>query len=141
MPRPQKYRRICAMPRVKSFAPSEFGASGVIAMTIDEYETIRLMDLLGCTQEECAAQMGVARTTVQAVYGTARRKLAEALVEGKRLEIGGGTYVHTVEGGVAFGAERGDTDYHMHGADEFITVDELLRDAVLFAEAIAEICG
>ena len=81
------------MPRVKSFAPSEFGASGVIAMTIDEYETIRLMDLLGCTQEECAAQMGVARTTVQAVYGTARRKLAEALLEGKRLEIGGGTYV------------------------------------------------
>ena len=93
MPRPQKYRRICAMPRVKSFAPSEFGASGVIAMTIDEYETIRLMDLLGCTQEECAAQMGVARTTVQAVYGTARQKLAEELVEGKSLEIGGGNYV------------------------------------------------
>ena len=43
MPRPQKYRRICAMPRVKSFAPSEFGASGVIAMTIDEYETLRLV--------------------------------------------------------------------------------------------------
>ncbi|MGN0649819.1 MAG: Sapep family Mn(2+)-dependent dipeptidase [Oscillospiraceae bacterium] len=61
--------------------------------------------------------------------------------KGRCIAIGGGTYVHTVEGGVAFGAERGDTDYHMHGADEFITVDELLRDAVLFAEAIAEICG
>lgn len=61
--------------------------------------------------------------------------------KGRCIAIGGGTYVHHVEGGVAFGAERGDTDYHMHGADEFITVDELLKDAVLFAEAIVEICG
>lgn len=60
---------------------------------------------------------------------------------GHCIAIGGGTYVHTVEGGVAFGVERGDTDYHMHGNDEFITEDELLRDAVLFACAIAEICG
>lgn len=64
-------------------------------------------------------------------------------VEGEKgccIAIGGGTYVHNVEGGVAFGAERGGSDYHMHGADEWITVDELLRDAVLFAEVIAEIC-
>lgn len=60
---------------------------------------------------------------------------------GRCIAIGGGTYVHTVEGGVAFGAERGDTDYHMHGNDEFITEDELLKDAVLFACAIADICG
>lgn len=50
--------------------------------------------------------------------------------------IGGGTYVHDIEGGVAFGAERGDTDYNMHGDNEFITTDELLRDAVLFAKVI-----
>ena len=60
---------------------------------------------------------------------------------GKCIAIGGGTYVHTVDGGVAFGVERGDTDYHMHGNDEFITEDELLKDAVLFACAIADICG
>ena len=60
---------------------------------------------------------------------------------GHCIAIGGGTYVHTVEGGVAFGVERGDTDYHMHGNDEFITEDELLKDAVLFACAIADICG
>lgn len=65
-------------------------------------------------------------------------------VEGEKgycIAIGGGTYVHNIEGGVAFGAERGDTDYHMHGADEFIPVHELLDDAVLFACAVAEICG
>ena len=61
--------------------------------------------------------------------------------KGRCIAIGGGTYVHNIKGGVAFGAERGDTDYHMHGADEFVTVDELLRDAVLFAEVITEICG
>ncbi len=60
--------------------------------------------------------------------------------KGQCIAIGGGTYVHHIEGGVAFGAERGDTDYHMHGADEFVTVDELLKDAVLFANVIAEIC-
>ena len=61
--------------------------------------------------------------------------------KGRCIAIGGGTYVHNIEGGVAFGVERGDTDYHMHGANEFVTTDELLKDAVLFAEAIIEICG
>lgn len=60
--------------------------------------------------------------------------------QGKCIAIGGGTYVHNIEGGVAFGAERGDTDYHMHGDNEFITVDELLKDAVLYAHAIIAIC-
>ncbi len=65
-------------------------------------------------------------------------------IEGEKghcVAIGGGTYVHNIEGGVAFGAERGSTDYNMHGDNEFITVDELLKDAVLFANAIAEICS
>ncbi len=61
--------------------------------------------------------------------------------KGHCIAIGGGTYVHNIPGGVAFGVERGDTDYRMHGANEFITVDELLKDAVLYAEAIIEICG
>ena len=59
--------------------------------------------------------------------------------EGERgycVAIGGGTYVHDIEGGVAFGAERGDTDYNMHGDNEFITADELLKDAALFAKVI-----
>lgn len=65
-------------------------------------------------------------------------------VEGEKggcIAIGGGTYVHNIEGGVAFGAERGDTDYRMHGDNEFITTEELLKDAVLFAHAIVAVCG
>ena len=60
--------------------------------------------------------------------------------KGRCIAIGGGTYVHNIDGGVAFGAERGDTDYHMHGDNEFITAEELLKDTVLFANVISEVC-
>lgn len=61
-----------------------------IKMGLDEYEAIRLIDLLGMTQEECAAQMKVARTTVTGIYENARQKIAQALVLGKPLMIEGG---------------------------------------------------
>ena len=61
-------------------------------MSVDEYETIRLIDQMGFTQEECAVQMNVARTTVQGIYNDARKKLADALVNGKSLIIRGGDY-------------------------------------------------
>ena len=93
MPRPKKCRRICALPRCSSFGPLEGAADGRVEMAVEEYEAIRLMDLLGCTQEGCAEQMGVARSTVQQVYDQARRKLAQALVEGRRLVISGGDYL------------------------------------------------
>lgn len=61
-------------------------------MSVDEYEAIRLIDLEGMTQEECADKMHVARTTVQGIYMAARRKIAEALVLGRTLRIEGGQY-------------------------------------------------
>ncbi len=82
MPRPRKCRRVCAMPKSSHFGPLNGSCCGEVVMTVDEYETLRLIDLAGYTQEECAAQMGVARTTVQGVYNDARRKVAE--VPGRR---------------------------------------------------------
>ena len=70
-----------------------------VELTLEEYETIRLIDWLDCTQEQCADQMEVARTTVQAVYNSARKKLADCLVNGKRLEIRGGNYQLCPDGG------------------------------------------
>lgn len=57
------------------------------------------------------------------------------------LAIGGGTYVHDIDGGVAFGAERPGWDYHMHGANEFIPIDQLVDNAKLMAAAILALCG
>lgn len=95
MPRPCKRRRVCAMPDCNQFGPIENGASArkTIVMTVDEYECIRLIDLEGFTQEACAESMNVARTTVQAIYTSARTKLAECLVNAARLTIAGGDYV------------------------------------------------
>lgn len=65
-------------------------------------------------------------------------------VTGKKggcITIGGGTYVHDIEGGVAFGAEYEGGSGNMHGADEFITEESLLLNAEIMAEAIKAICG
>lgn len=95
MPRPHKRRRICAMPGCGRFGPMDGGGAErpVVAMTLDEYESIRLIDLEGLTQEACAESMNVARSTVQAIYNGARTKLAECLVNEKELRIAGGVYV------------------------------------------------
>ena len=59
-------------------------------MTVDEFEALRLLDDVGLTQEACANRMHIARTTVTAIYDSARKKVADALVYGKRLLITGG---------------------------------------------------
>jgi succinyl-diaminopimelate desuccinylase len=61
--------------------------------------------------------------------------------KGSCIAIGGGTYVHTLQNGVAFGAVGADTDTHMHGADEFMPVRELLDAALIYALAIVRLCG
>lgn len=94
MPRPRKWRKVCCLPESDRFGPlnATIDQEYFVTMTIDEYETIRLIDLEGYTQEECAKQMDIARTTVQGIYNDARKKLAESLVNGKVLRIEGGNY-------------------------------------------------
>ncbi len=92
MARPVKVRRICGMPKVREFAPCAGVCGSDVQMSIDEYEVIRLIDNLGYSQKECSEQMCVARTTVQAIYDAARKKIADAIVNGRRLVIEGGHY-------------------------------------------------
>ena len=53
---------------------------------------------------------------------------------------GGGTYVHDLKNGVAFGAAMPETDNRMHGADEFAVIDELVVSAKIFAQVIVDLC-
>ncbi len=94
MARPMKWRKVCSLPESSRFGPLDSNVNGedCVRMKVDEYETIRLIDLEGFTQEECAKQMNVARTTVQGIYAEARRKIAQSLVDGKILLIEGGEY-------------------------------------------------
>ena len=91
MARPSKTRFICKMPAHCRFT-TEGNPKNGINLTIEEYETIRLMDYLGMTQAECAKQMNVSRATVQALYTEARKKMARFLVEGTYMEICGGNF-------------------------------------------------
>lgn len=60
-------------------------------------------------------------------------------LKGECLAIGGGTYVHDIEGGVAFGAEFEGQEHNMHSSDEFIEIDTLLKNAKIFAHSIVKL--
>ncbi len=60
--------------------------------------------------------------------------------KGGCIAIGGGTYVHHIKNGVCFGAIYPETDTRMHGADEFMPIDELIVSAKIFAQVIVDLC-
>ncbi|WP_029319062.1 NifB/NifX family molybdenum-iron cluster-binding protein [Butyrivibrio sp. AE3004] len=90
MPKITKCRKIAGLPGQFGFIPADNVGENAVKLTFDEFETIRLLDREGMTQEQCADKMGVARTTVTAMYESARKKVAEMLVEGRSLTISGG---------------------------------------------------
>lgn len=93
MPRPPKCRRVCHFPQTLEFFPvKEQAEYESVILTVDEYETIRLIDKEGLSQEQCSEQMQIARTTAQKIYDNARKKLADVLVDGLPLRIEGGAY-------------------------------------------------
>lgn len=93
MPRPRKQKLICGMPACNAFGPcSSVCMDEPVSMSLEEYESIRLIDYENMDQAQCAVVMGVARSTVQRLYTDARRKLADCLVAGRMLHIGGGDY-------------------------------------------------
>ncbi len=96
MPRPKKCRKVACLPNIKGMKPMGVPMQEAIPpinISVEEYEVIRLIDFEGFTQEECALQMEVARTTVTAIYMEARKKIASAIVMGKILSIEGGNFI------------------------------------------------
>ncbi len=63
-----------------------------VGLLYEEYETLRLADYENLTQEEAAKKMRISRPTFTRLYDKARKKIAEAFVEGKAIIISGGTF-------------------------------------------------
>ena len=132
MPRPRKYRKVCHFPRTLSFDPvEEAERKEPVYLTVDEYEAIRLMDREGLSQEEAGERMNVARTTVQLIYTSARKKLAEVLVEGRPLRIEGGDY-RLCDGGSSTCRERSCFKHHYNQMYEKPKGDNTMRIAVTY---------
>ena len=91
--RREKPRSVGIVPEYVSFSPNGVGTPDErdVRLTLDELEAIRLIDLEGLGQQQAAERMGVARTTVAAVYARARHSIADALVNGRGISIGGGS--------------------------------------------------
>ena len=58
-----------------------------VCLSLDELEAVRLADYEGLYHEQAAERMTISRPTFGRILGGARRKLAEALLEGKALRI------------------------------------------------------
>lgn len=94
MPRPQKRRQIGRNPGVCYFKPRGVPLRDLkeVALTVDEYEAVRLADLRGLPHEQAGNCMGVSRATFGRILQRARRKIAEAIVNGMAIRIEGGNY-------------------------------------------------
>lgn len=92
MSRPIKHKKICKAPAYKSFGPLNQKSKEIIEICLEEYEVIRLIDVENLNQTECGKHMEISRATVQRLYDSARKKLAQAFICGKTLEIKGGNY-------------------------------------------------
>jgi uncharacterized protein len=64
-----------------------------IIVTLDELEALRLADLNGLYQEQAAWRMKISRPTFSRIVEEARRKVADALINGKALRLEGGAVV------------------------------------------------
>ena len=94
MPRPPKPRLVEFLPNVTYFKPAgvPMAALDEVCLGVDELEALRLKDLEGLDQEECARRMNLAQSTFQRLLTSAREKLTRGIVEGKAIRIEGGPY-------------------------------------------------
>ncbi|AKG54350.1 UPF0251 domain protein [Dehalogenimonas sp. WBC-2] len=108
MARPIKCRAVEGVPGVVYFKPAGIPLRMIedVELPVEEYEAIRLRDMAGLEQEDCAAQMGVSRPTFQRILNRARRHIAEAITQGKALKICGGNYSLKEESGIDSGSRR-----------------------------------
>jgi predicted DNA-binding protein (UPF0251 family) len=94
MPRPVRCRRVSFLPNVTYFKPAGIPLSVLeeVRLSVEEAESMRLKDIEGLEQEQCAERMNISRPTFQRVLMSGRRKITDALLNGKAIKIEGGRF-------------------------------------------------
>ncbi|MBU0667610.1 DUF134 domain-containing protein [Patescibacteria group bacterium] len=94
MPRPRRIRFVGCMPHAVYFKPAgiKMRQLNEVVLSIEEFEAIRLKDFENLSQEESAKKMGISQPTFHRLILTARKKAADAIINGKALKIEGGNY-------------------------------------------------
>ena len=95
MARPQKIRKIASPPAMTGFKP--FGLQAyeleVVTLKLEEYESFRMIDYDGLSQDQAAAKMNISRPTFTRLYNRALKSIAKAFVEGRAIEMEGGNFI------------------------------------------------
>lgn len=94
MPRPIKFRRIGFKPNVNYFKPAGIPLVQLeeVVLTMEEFEAIRLKDFEDLDQIKAAERMNISQPTFNRILCSARKKIADALTNGKAIRVEGGTY-------------------------------------------------
>jgi predicted DNA-binding protein (UPF0251 family) len=92
--RPKKYRIVKKDPRISQFSPrGKAGRPDEFDLKMEEFEAVRLADLVGLSQKQAAKSMHISQQTFSRILNKAHRGMADALVNGKAIKIQGGHYV------------------------------------------------
>ncbi len=94
MVRPKKCRMVDAEPDVTYFKPRGIPLTELkeVELTVEEFEAMRLNDLEEQEQKAVGKRMGISQPTLHRLLLTARKKVSDAIVNGKAIKIHGGTY-------------------------------------------------
>ena len=94
MPRPRLRRMVSEEPEVVYFKPAGVRMTRLAenTLTVGEFEALRLNDLLEIEQGKAAEKMGISQPTFHRLVSGARKKVADAIVNGKAIRIEGGNF-------------------------------------------------
>lgn len=105
MPRPRRCRRVGFEPGITYFKPAGILKAELeeTILAVDEFEAIRLKDLIGLDQEKAAKKMSISQPTFHRLVLNARKKIADAIVNAKAIRIEGGNFRMTLPKGIESG--------------------------------------
>lgn len=111
MPRPRLRRWVRFQPGVTFFKPAGLRIAQLpeAVLTFGEFEAVRLKDYENMEQVEASKKMRISQPTFNRLLRSARKKIADAIVNGKAIKIEGGNYkmVQMPRGGQGAGFGRG----------------------------------